>query len=576
MPLNKKIEKWLRDCEKHPVISSLLLNLCFFAATYSVFTPIYETNDDVVMSMISAGSGRGGTPSEYLIHINVLIGLLLKYLNEISNVVPWYGLFMFFSLYLAFVAVYYIFIKIIGFKKSLAYYSVFFAANCIIILLNIEFTIVSIVVCSAAYFYFFYVGYLSKTRSPSVLISLSKYTPVIVLASLSAMIRFNSFLLMTLICIPIFFLVFYNSIRLERRNLLSTFVGLIVIIAIPLGLQSLHTFYYNRGEWKGVLEHVRLRGEFTDFHIIQSTSKNRPLFDHVGWSENDLKMLNKRFCADTRIFSLKNLRYVVSNIHQKRTLSFLYPIHCFFDMLHDDRARILLITTAASLPLIFLNISELFLILGTMVSILASGTYMVVFMKPPPPWVFIGTVFHLSLLSFFMFSCLRERKKNAKRFQKAKYFLTLASIILLTVAVVSSINLSRRRTAFATKRNASLENFVKSLPHGGNQLYVIWGPAFPYEYINPLNNLLIFKQLNTIGIGNFLATPISNRILNKLNINDIYMGLLEKNVFLLVKADSLTCLETYKNYMIEHYNTLVDYRVLYRFGPYIIVKFKKI
>ena len=54
-----------------------------------IFSIRFETNDDVVMLMISSGA-YSGTPDYHLVFINVIYGLLLKALYTIFPNMEWY------------------------------------------------------------------------------------------------------------------------------------------------------------------------------------------------------------------------------------------------------------------------------------------------------------------------------------------------------------------------------------------------------------------------------------------------------------------------------------------------------
>src|SRR5258708_6481795 len=65
-PLREKHEDWKL------LAFALLLNAALFGIFLSVFTPCYETNDDLIMQHIASGFYTGH-PSEYLVFTSVLI-----------------------------------------------------------------------------------------------------------------------------------------------------------------------------------------------------------------------------------------------------------------------------------------------------------------------------------------------------------------------------------------------------------------------------------------------------------------------------------------------------------------------
>src|SRR5436309_2613757 len=57
-----------------------------------LLTPRYETNDDVMMTLIASGRTFVDRPDEHLLLSNVLLGLPLSRLYAAAPGVPWYGL----------------------------------------------------------------------------------------------------------------------------------------------------------------------------------------------------------------------------------------------------------------------------------------------------------------------------------------------------------------------------------------------------------------------------------------------------------------------------------------------------
>ena len=78
-----------------------------FLLVWGMFTPSYDTNDDVALSMIASGTGIAAAPDAHLIFTNVAIGAVLKELYGFAHNVPWYGLYLFAVQFLAQTAILY-------------------------------------------------------------------------------------------------------------------------------------------------------------------------------------------------------------------------------------------------------------------------------------------------------------------------------------------------------------------------------------------------------------------------------------------------------------------------------------
>ncbi len=86
---------------RRPFFASFILTCLYFFLGWAFFTPFFQTNDDMVMNWITQGVGMVDHPSEFLILVNVLLGLLLKQLNLWLPQVPWYGLSLYALLFLS-------------------------------------------------------------------------------------------------------------------------------------------------------------------------------------------------------------------------------------------------------------------------------------------------------------------------------------------------------------------------------------------------------------------------------------------------------------------------------------------
>src|SRR3954462_15352625 len=72
-----------------PIVAAVLLPLI----AVTLFTPFYQTNDDVTMRLLAEGNFvPGGKPVPFLLFINVVIGKLLAAAYSLIPGVPWYDL----------------------------------------------------------------------------------------------------------------------------------------------------------------------------------------------------------------------------------------------------------------------------------------------------------------------------------------------------------------------------------------------------------------------------------------------------------------------------------------------------
>ncbi len=76
---------------RRPFLASLGITCIYFFLGWLFFTPFFQTSDDMAMNWITRGIVLVDRPSEFLIVVNVLLGIILKNLNLILPHISWYG-----------------------------------------------------------------------------------------------------------------------------------------------------------------------------------------------------------------------------------------------------------------------------------------------------------------------------------------------------------------------------------------------------------------------------------------------------------------------------------------------------
>ena len=88
-------ESLLKTVFRRPLLASLGISCLYFFLGWLFFTPFFQSNDDMVMNWITRGFWVVDHPSEFLVVVNVFLGILLKNLNLAWPHVPWFGLGLF-------------------------------------------------------------------------------------------------------------------------------------------------------------------------------------------------------------------------------------------------------------------------------------------------------------------------------------------------------------------------------------------------------------------------------------------------------------------------------------------------
>ena len=131
------------------------LNLLAMAVIVLVMRPSFETNDDIVFAEF--GSGLRGVKDAHLVFQNYILGLIYRFLYQVTGRLPWYTIFQYAVLLAAFSAVAYVLINKMegwaGLWLSLVLLCCFGYEACI----RIQFTKTGGIAAAAAVFLLFYV-----------------------------------------------------------------------------------------------------------------------------------------------------------------------------------------------------------------------------------------------------------------------------------------------------------------------------------------------------------------------------------------------------------------------------------
>ena len=88
---------------------ALAANLLALFAMVLVMRPSFETNDDIVFAEL--GSGLRGVKDAHLVFQNYGLGVIYRFLYAVTGRLPWYTIFQYVILLVAFTAVTYVLIN---------------------------------------------------------------------------------------------------------------------------------------------------------------------------------------------------------------------------------------------------------------------------------------------------------------------------------------------------------------------------------------------------------------------------------------------------------------------------------
>jgi hypothetical protein len=334
---------------------TLIATGVLFALVLTLFTPQYNTRDDIGMMLLSSGRVIALEPTEYLMFTNIVLGLLLKTLYASLPEISWYAWYLIAALFCAHWALLWVVLKRHQSWLGLLLFALYFWMLGAFMLLNLQFTMVSFIVGVAAIALFAGVpddsvaemlhdgnaprsGSWKRYLQPSALFGA-------VLLWVSCLIRVESFLLALFCTVPVVAVGVLWELTVQRQSgrqknkkrlhnagqasevrfvpmqtLLARLPVFVVALLLCAASQMYHHHRYSAPEaqWYGmnVLEHNRICSEFLDFrlprrHIVALDRAGLDaMIQQAKLTVMDFEMLQNWFYLDSSLYSTSTLKHL--------------------------------------------------------------------------------------------------------------------------------------------------------------------------------------------------------------------------------------------------------------------------
>lgn len=463
-----------------PPNSRLILGSFFVAAIFVsmlcfLFTPSWETNDDVGMSMVAHGYGIAAISSPNLIFSNVLWGYLVRLIPEINGVLG-YSIATLSVLVVVGTALIYGLLRI-----GLGYIGTLFALALLLArpVLFPQFTInagllmVSATICWHVF---------ACENNMRALVA------GCIFALLSFLVRSQEFLLVLIVAFPI---LPWRAILLQRAPKIAAFA---LIFAIAVSGVIDHQAYKG-GEWKPFNDLNQARASFTDFGIGGYLIQHPDILDRHGYSANDIDLIGTWFFVDPNIANPKTLQAM----HDE-----LGPLPTQEHALDNAWSDVKTFWHPTLLPIVLVAIMLAILrpswqILMVWALCLAAMAVLGLLGRPGVLRVYVPLVSLLVIAPFMVHGSQFTAKQVIWRHRLAVIVIIVGALINMTVVFSDS----KTTQAAAEQTRQGLRGFP-SFP------VVIWGGVFPFEAAYPV---LVQSQAamtyRLYGLGVFTLAPFS-------------------------------------------------------------------
>jgi hypothetical protein len=540
----------IRPVGRRPRWASLLLVGLFVGGVLAVFTPHYETNDDVAMNASVVGRLAFRHPDEHILHSNVLIGLALKKCYAVLPNVPWYGGYLFLTAALSLAAICYVCLSQPGSEWNWLLIATFLFVAGIPFLVELQFTRVASVAALAGLLLL-----AGSVRAERIGWQIGLAIPFLLLASL---IRFDAVLLTCAVVSPVIAWMMWRS----RNQVSARFccLTLVACVAIGFAAQRFDTWYYDRDPaWQ---EYHRMNGllaEFVDYGRVDYTPETAPVIASVGWLPIDYQMLVNRAFLDRDRYNVQTLQAILDGT-AAHGRTFSKPLLDLFRELFDDGELLgLWAFGAACLAILAIDKSAWFVPLACygVTAVLCIVLYEYLHL----PARIYCPAFAACAITPIVLSASPRSLGQTGRWTESTLWRRAILVLVVGMFVWRGSAMWQNNADFRADHTQAVQ-MMRELAPRSNQLYVVWGASFPYEHVVlPLDSGSMPRDFCVLGLDGRAQTPLAQARMDEFGITDL-MSIAHRGggTFLICERFPANMLRVYLE---AHYGVKVVYYLRY-------------
>lgn len=289
----------------------MLINFLIFFIANTLFDVKYEQVDDFIIYNLY--SGLDGTYNLHGVYIHPFICLVISILYRIISFINWHSIFLLSMQFICFTLIGYTILKKNNNSMALLIYAIFASIFYTTLLMLIQYTSVSALLISTAFFLL--VDLLEKEENKSKIYKII----IFCLFTIGIMMRMQS-LLIILPFMGVYYLIYLiefvkkdktkeNIFRITKYYIGYVLITIVVFISYNL--------YYNMNPlYKEYMEFNDMRTYLHDIAYVDY-EENKEIFDEIGWSANDYYLFYTFDFGDEDKYSKENLKKIYDYKIQK-------------------------------------------------------------------------------------------------------------------------------------------------------------------------------------------------------------------------------------------------------------------
>ncbi len=500
--------------------------VCFFGARF-------ETNDDAGIANIAAGAF--GSDSQYLIHVNILIGWILKLFYSVLPGVAWYAFLTYALLVVSFGAVGFVLVEKFGLRMGFPLYGLILLTAGTDLFCRFQYTKNASFLVAAGLILVIY-G-LGEMRGA--------YWSGAILTLFGSMLRIDS--LFPVAAISGFAILFF-LLRLEKAKRVKAIISVALVFVLSLSAFMINRISYRQDkEWDSFYRFNEAREAFLDYKL-QFMGPAYEYYD-IGIREADVAMLKSWDIYDPEFFTTEKLEELSKTVPR------------------DDFFTALIAFPGAFLPMLFGNSYVVLLLLALALVLLCCKKKRLLFLFGVP-LVAIGGLFFLFWLgrmisrveTSLVFSAALFLLMLIEETPKLKRITLVLAGISVAAAIVFLVPLKQENTYYLDTRLGTRDAF-ESVIEDREHLYLLdtehFDVAMGYDVFTPREK---GYYDNIVFLGGWLSnSPFQNRTLERYGAANPFRDIVNSETLLLLDTNFKHDINLYINMHYDVAARLVEY-----------------
>jgi hypothetical protein len=512
---------------QYPTIVSFSITLILLCIQLYFIKPYFLVNDDIYKILLVKGIGITSAPTPYFILSNVLLGLFF---------VKWYAWFPSVPLYsyllcaVQFLSLW-AFLWILCLKSTRWFHLFLFIVSCLgvqfIFFTYLQFTEAASMAAAVGILLFVF----STKTFPGCRPCAWIFSGVLLL--FSWLIRPDSFLLVLLASTP---LILFELWGASPRVIFKEQWKFVTAVALLMLLSSGFNFvwFQKHEDWKDFQRFALELQRTLEFQSCDYSPVTKPIFDSVGWSENDYWLFKDWYFMDPEKFSISNFEKFRAQFprmgSEGKIGSFHSPME-LFGSFWDKRILLYFFVfwafcRGSAFRFLFIQLSWIALIF----------LFLIYFMKATDRVTLPLLAYLMNLAIFY---AERPFSTDAQTGSTLSRFLPWPRIILLCAAfafVFPQLKNYYLQDLEKQKLENQMKVCLKQLHPSEKQLYVML--QFPFEVFNVFDDFECLRPFRIFFSSVNERCPAAMNILKEFKVKDVFRDAVDNpNIFMICNQE---------------------------------------